>query len=133
MIRKLFRLSLLLLFGLLAYGSTTPKASYNVRSFGAKGDGATKDTGAFQKALDTYAVSGGGEVLVPAGKYLIGSIQIGNRTILRLEKDSVLMGSPDLEDYPILDIRWEGRWQPGHRALIHAGNVDHTCPFGRAA
>jgi polygalacturonase len=130
MIRKLFRLSLFLLFGLLAYGATTPKASYNVRSFGAKGDGTTKDTGAFQKALDTCAVSGGGEVIVPAGKYLIGSIQIGNRTILRLEKDSVLMGSPDLEDYPIMDIRWEGRWQQGHRALIYAGNVDHTGIIG---
>jgi polygalacturonase len=130
MIRKPFRLALLLLFGLFSAGATKPKASYNVRSFGAKGDGTTKDTAAFQKALDTCAVSGGGEVFVPSGKYLIGSIQIGNRTILRLEKDSILMGSPDLNDYPIMDIRWEGRWQQGHRALIYAANVDHTGIIG---
>jgi polygalacturonase len=126
MIRKMTRLTVLLLLGLFAFGETKPKASYNVRDFGATGDGTTKDTAAFQKALDACAVSGGGEVAVPAGKYLIGSIQIGNRTILRLDKGSVLMGSPDLSDYPIMDIRWEGRWQQGHRSLIYAANVDHT-------
>jgi polygalacturonase len=101
-------------------------ATYNVREFGAAGDGATKDTAAFQKALDTCAVNGGGDVVVPAGNYLIGSIQLGQRTSLRLEKDSIIAGSPDLADYPMIDVRWEGRWQPGHRALIYAANVAHT-------
>ncbi len=106
-------------------------ATWNVRDFGATGDGATKDTAAFQHALDACAVDGGGEVLVPAGKYLIGSIQLGQRTTLRLADDSLLLGSPDLADYPLLDIRWEGRWQPGHRALIHAADVDHIAIVGR--
>jgi polygalacturonase len=130
MIRKTTRPVLILLWGIFAVGATNPKPSYNVRSFGAIGDGTAKNTAAFQKALDTCAVSGGGEVIVPAGKYQIGSIQIGNRTILRLEKDSILMGSPDLNDYPIMDIRWEGRWQQGHRSLIYAANVDHTGIIG---
>src|ERR1019366_1145972 len=91
----------------------TSQTSFNVRDFGAVGDGTNKDTVAFQKALDACAVSGGGEVLVPAGKYLIGSVQIGNRTLLRLETNSVIIGSADANDYPMLDIRWEGRWQPG--------------------
>ena len=105
-------------------------AAFNVRDFGALGDGTNKDTIAFQKALDACAVSGGGEVVVPAGKYLIGSVQIGNRTILRLEKDSILTGSPDPADYPMLDVRWEGRWQPGRRALVYSANVDHTGIIG---
>jgi len=112
--------------------SASPKSqvTFNVRDFGAVGDGTNKDTVAFQKALDACAVSGGGDVLVPAGKYLIGSVQIGNRTILRLAKDSVLTGSGDTNDYPMMDIRWEGRWQPGRRALIYAANVDHTGIIG---
>jgi polygalacturonase len=130
MVRKLLFWALLLLLELFAGAATKPKPTFSVRNFGATGNGTAKDTAAFQKALDTCAVSGGGEVLVPAGKYLIGSIQMGNRTILRLEKDSVLMGSPDLADYPIMDIRWEGRWQQGHRALIYSGNVDHTGIIG---
>src|SRR5215469_6982294 len=101
--------------GQVGFGQTT----YNVRTFGAVGDGTTKDTAAFQKALDTCAVNGGGEVLVPAGHFLIGSVQIGNRTILRLDKEAVIVGSPDSDDYPMIDIRWEGRWQPGRRALIY--------------
>ena len=106
--------------------AAAPPAAFNVRDFGAVGDGTNKDTVAFQKALDSCAVAGGGEVLVPAGKYLIGSVQLGNRTILRLETNSVITGSADANDYPMMDIRWEGRWQPGRRALIYAANVDHT-------
>jgi polygalacturonase len=80
-------------------GSSASVASFNVRDFGAVGEGTNKDTVAFQKALDACAVSGGGEVLVPAGKYLIGSVQIGNHTILRLAQESVIVGSSDINDY----------------------------------
>ncbi len=126
-------------FGL--FGATQALAqTYDVRAFGATGDGTTKDTVAFQKALDTCAVNGGGYVVVPAGNYLIGSIQLGDRTILKLDKEATLTGTTDLNDYPLIDIRWEGRWMPGHRALIYAANVDHigvigpghiTASFGR--
>ena len=126
--KKLFFPSFLA-FSLFCADAAT-KPPFNVRDFGAVGDGTNKDTVAFQKALDTCAVSGGGEVLVPAGKYLIGSVQIGNRTILRLEADSIITGSPDTNDYPMMDIRWEGRWQPGRRALIYSANVDHSGIIG---
>lgn len=105
--------------------AAAPTRTFNVRDFGATGDGTTKDTQAFQSALDTCAVSGGGEVLVPPGNYLIGSIQLGHDTTLSLQKDCILTGSGDAADYPTIDVRWEGRWQPGRRALIHAANVDN--------
>ena len=35
------------------------------------------------------------------------------------------MGSPDLDDYPVIKVRWEGRWIDGHRALIFARNAGH--------
>ena len=127
-VKKLFFLlvSELVLFD----ASAAPKLPFNVRDFGAIGDGTNKDTAAFQRALDACAISGGGEVLVPAGKYLIGSVQIGNRTTLRLAQDSIITGSADTNDYPMMDIRWEGRWQPGCRALIYSANVDHTGIIG---
>ena len=108
--------------------SSAPQAAvFNVRDFGAMGDGTNKDTVAFQKALDACAVAGGGDVIVPAGNYLIGSVQMGRRTMLRLmATNSVITGSGDTNDYPTIDVRWEGRWQPGRRALIYAANVDHT-------
>ncbi len=109
--------------------AATP-STFNIRDYGAVGDGTTKDTAAFQKALDACAVAGGGDVVVPAGHYLIGSVQIGCRTILRLETNSVIIGSADPDDYPMMDVRWEGRWQAGRRALIYAANVDHTGIIG---
>jgi hypothetical protein len=109
---------------------TVLKSPYNLHDFGAVGDGLSKDTRALQRALDTCAVTGGGEVLVPAGRYLIGSVQLGAHSTLRLEEGAVLVGSPDLEDYPLVDVRWEGRFQPGHRALIYAANVDDIAIIG---
>ena len=126
MMRGIWILFVPILLGVSVVPLTAADATYNIKDFGAVGDGVTKDTAAFQKALDTCAISGGGKVIVPAGKFLIGSVQIGYQTILQLEKDSVIIGSGDLTDYPMIDIRWEGRWQQGHRALIYAANVDHT-------
>jgi len=104
----------------------TGPARLNVRDavFGAKGDGVTKDTVALQAALDRCGVLGGGEVLLPAGNYLTGSIQIRSNTVLRLAEDAVVMGSPDFDDYAVTQVRWEGRWIPGHIGLVYA--IDAT-------
>jgi polygalacturonase len=97
---------------------------FDVRSFGATGNGTAKDTIAFQKALDTCAADGGGTVIVPDGHYLIGSVVMGNNTTVRLERGAELIASPDISDYPLSRVRFEGEFVPGHRALIFANN-DH--------
>jgi polygalacturonase len=106
------------------------RVPFNVRTFGAVADGTTKDTVAFQKALDTCAAAGGGAVIVPAGDYLIGSIELKSRTILLLQSGAHLLGSPDLADYPVMKVRWEGKWIDGHRALIFAHDADHIAIVG---
>jgi polygalacturonase len=113
-----------------AVAQLAPRKVCNVRDFGAVGDGTTKDTVAFQRALDACAVAGGGDVIVPSGTYLIGSVQMGFGTVLLLKTNSVIIGSDDTNDYPMIDVRWEGRWEPGRRALIYAANVDHIGIIG---
>ena len=100
----------------------TGPARLNVRDagFAAAGDGVTRDTATLQAALDRCGVLGGGEVLVPEGTYLTGSIQLRSNTVLRLAEGAVLMGSPDMADYAVTEVRWEGRWIPGHIGLIYA-------------
>src|SRR5580700_1478955 len=93
----------------------TPKAgvSLSVRDFGATGDGATKDTASIQQAIDRCWVLGGGEVLAPPGNYLTGAIALKSNTILRLDKDATITGTSDFADYPVMQVRWEGKWIQG--------------------
>jgi polygalacturonase len=102
-----------------------PVLTLNVRDFGAKGDGATKDTAAFQEALDRCGVLGGGDVVVPAGNYRTGAIALRSKTRLVIEKDTVILGTPDFADYPVTQVRWEGKWIPGRVGLIYAIDAEH--------
>ena len=73
----------------------------DVKKYGAKGDGTTKDTAAVQKAIDDCtAGKGGGTVEVPAGTYLIAPISLKSNMTLHLAKGATLLGSPDIPDYP---------------------------------
>ena len=55
----------------------------DVQEFGARGDGATDDTDAFQGALDAIDAAGGGVVNVPRGTYIIGQVTLGSNTWVR--------------------------------------------------
>jgi polygalacturonase len=110
--------------------TTQPAQSIIVTDMGAVGDGTTVNTVAIQRALNAISARGGGEVVIPAGNFVTGSIVLGPRTTLRFEKDAILTGSPNIVDYPIINVRWEGEWRPGHRALIFANNVDHIAVIG---
>ena len=101
------------------------RVKLNVRDFGAKGDGMTKDTAAIQQAIDRCWVFGGGEVAVPAGNYLTGAIALRSNVTLRLDKDASILGSPDFADYPVTQVRWEGKWIQGRVGLIYALGADH--------
>jgi len=105
--------------------SRKPAFSLNVRDFGAAGDGTTKDTAAIQQAIDRCSVFGGGEIVVPAGNYLSGAIALRSNTLLRLEKDAAILGTPDFTDYPVTQVRWEGKWIQGRAGLIYAIDASH--------
>lgn len=79
-------------------------AIYNIRSFGAVGDGAAKDTAAIQAAVNAASSAGGGEVLIPAGTYLSGSIILKSGVDFHLAEGAVLKASPDHADYNPPDI-----------------------------
>ena len=74
--------------------------SYDVRSFGAAGDGRTKDTAAIQRAIDSAHAAGGGTVRVPAGVYLSGTLFMKDHVTIHLDNGTTLLGSTDIADYP---------------------------------
>lgn len=71
---------------------------FNVRDFGAKGDGVTLDTRAIQSAIDACG-STGGTVIVPAGVYLTGSIELRSNTEIHVAAGATILGSTNLADY----------------------------------
>ena len=84
----------------LSCGALHAAQTCDPRDFGAKGDGATKDTAAIQGAIDACAAKGGGTVRLTAGTYLSAPIVLKSNITLQLDKGATLLGSPDHADYP---------------------------------
>ena len=101
---------------------------YNVRNFGAAGDGKTLDTAAVQSAIDQCHRDRGGTVLVPAGDFVVGTIELKSNVTLHLAAAGKLLGSPKIEDYHA------GTGIPrsnGNIVMISAADADNVTIEGR--
>ncbi len=104
-----------------------PKVSLNVKDYGATGDGKTKDTVALQQTIERCQMLGGGEVVVPAGDYLTGALELYSDVLLRLEEGATLHGSPDVKtDYPLRQVRWEGHFMKAYIGFISATDAENV-------
>lgn len=63
---------------------------FDVTAFGACGDGRTLDTAAFNAAIEAASRSGGGTVLVPAGRYLCSFIRLKSRITIQRARGAVI-------------------------------------------
>ncbi|MBA0562993.1 hypothetical protein Golob_008009 [Gossypium lobatum] len=105
--------------------------SVTITEFGAVGDGVTLNTKAFQNAifyLNSFADKGGAKLFVPAGRWLTGSFDLISHLTLWLDKDAVILGSMNSDDWPVVDplpSYGRGRELPGgrHRSLIYGRNL----------
>jgi len=67
--------------------------SFDVKAFGATGDGKTLDTPAIDKAIDAAAATGGGVVRFPAGNYLCFSIHLKSHITLYLDPGATIVAA----------------------------------------
>ncbi len=91
-------------FGRGAEGATGPSPAagfrvFDVRQFGATGDGKAVDTAAINSAIDACHAAGGGVAYVPPGTYLSGTVVLKSNVTLYLEAGATLLGSMDLRHY----------------------------------
>lgn len=66
---------------------------YNIKKFGAKGDGKTLDTNAINKTIETASKNGGGTVFFPAGTYLSFSIHLASNITLYLDNGATILAA----------------------------------------
>jgi hypothetical protein len=120
--------------GILAAAPQTPAQGaprgariYNIVDFGAKGDGQTLDTPALQSAIDACSRDQGGTVLVPAGTFVIGTVELKSNVTLRIEAQGKLLGSADGKQYRASGIPLSGdsTLGDGNVGLLFAVNAEN--------
>ncbi len=85
-----------------------PDRAFEIRRYGAVGDGHTDCTEAFRRAIEACHQAGGGRVVVPAGTFLTGAIHLLSRVNLHLVEGATIRFSRDPRNYPLVFTRYEG-------------------------
>lgn len=96
---------------------------YYITDFGAVGDGATLNTSAVQNAIDTCTKENGGTVVVPAGDFVVGTIELKSNVTLKLAAKGRLLGSPNIEHYKPGNNVPPGN---GNTVMISAANAENV-------
>lgn len=108
------------------------KNNCDIRDFGAVGDGKTKNTEAFAKAIESCAQKGGGNVLVPRGVWLTGAIHLKSNINLHLESGAEILFSKEYDDFlPVVQTRWEGIELFNYSPFIYAKDAENVAITGK--
>ena len=105
---------------------------YPVTKFGAKPEAsAAANQKAIQKAIDRCSKKGGGRVVVPAGEFKTGAIQLKSRVNLVLSEDAVLKFVFQPELYPIVETSWEGLECYNLSPCVYANKAEDVAITGK--
>ena len=115
-----------------AYAQTN-RAVFDVRHYGAQGDGKTLDTEAIQQTIDSCHRAGGGKVYLVGGTFVSGTIHLKSHVTLYIETGAVLRGSNSLEDFPSIPSRYPSYTgsRETNKALIYAEDAQSITIAGR--
>jgi polygalacturonase len=106
---------------------------YDVRASGAIGDGKTLDTQAIQRAIDFCHANGGGTVLIPAGTFVVGTLELKSNVTLHVSAAGKLLGSADGKQYHAIHaipLHGDTTLEDGNWALIFAVNAKNVAIEG---
>ena len=96
---KLLKSFLLLQFLIAGICHAQTNNIFDIRTFGAVGDGVTLDKKFLQAAIDKCSAAGGGTVLVTGGKFVTGTFYLKNDVTLRVDSGAMILGSTNIADY----------------------------------
>lgn len=110
---------------------------YNVRDYGAKGDGENMDSPGINKAIAAAAAKGGGTVYLPAGSYLSGSIHLKSNITLFIDQGATIVAAtpgpgvpydePEVSDNEVFQDFGHSHF---HNSLIWGEKLEHIAIIG---
>ena len=106
------------------------KDSMNILKFGAVADGQTLNTKAINAAIDACSKKGGGVVVIPAGLWFTGPIELKSNVNLHLKKGALLQFTKDFDQYQLVEGNWEGLPQMRNQSPVSATNATNIAVTG---
>ena len=109
------------------------RPTFDIVDFGAVGDATTVSTESIQKALDACSQRGGGQVRIPSGQFVTGTILLKDNCILHLDDHAMLLGSLNPKDYRNVDPFKDGLGAEVGFAMVAAVDAKNVGISGRGA
>jgi polygalacturonase len=106
------------------------KDTFNIIKFGAKSDGIRLNTKAINDAIVACNKKGGGVVLVPAGLWLTGPIELKSNVNLHLAKNALIQTTDDFSQFKLVASNWEGQPQMRNESPVWATNATNIAITG---
>jgi Glycosyl hydrolases family 28 len=102
--------------------------TFNIKDYGAIGDGKLICTKALQSAMDACNKNGGGDVIIPPGIFVIGTVHLKSNVHLYLQSGSILRGSANLNDY---ESFFAGSpYNPVHKGMLFTEDAENIMISG---
>jgi unsaturated rhamnogalacturonyl hydrolase len=108
---------------------TFPDRAFAITDYGAKPGADCTD--AIQAAIAACNKAGGGRVVVPAGEWLTGAIQLQSHVNLHVVEGATLRWTFDLARYPVVFTRWEGVECMNYSPFIYAFEQENIAISGK--
>ena len=107
-----------------------PDYSVDITEFGAVPDGKTLNTEAINSAIRAVNEKGGGKVVIPAGLWITGPIELLSNVNLYTEANALVLFTDDFNAYPILETSFEGLDTRRCQSPISARNAENIAITG---
>lgn len=107
------------------------KDTIDIVKYGAKRDGQTLNTLSINNAIKACSSKGGGVVLVPAGLWFTGPVEMQNNVNLHLSRGAILLFTNDFDQYPLVKGNYEGKPQMRNQSPISGSNLKNIAVTGK--
>lgn len=108
--------------------------TFNILDYRMPADAANLDTSAINRAVEASAAGGGGQVLIPAGRYISGTIHLRSHVTLFLAAGATLVGTTNLSLYEppaVPAFMPEAKWGKWHRGLLVCDGAEDVTICGQ--